>query len=502
MANYLVASESLNQGAGHDGIVVDSTGKIFFLATYFVTAQNHLKIYKSTNGGQTWALVQDISPIAGGGTNRIFYAMYMDAGDKLHLCHWTTSQTYQYKRYDPPDYSSPAVNELAGGTADSFSPTGMVVTSAGVVYIFYQMTQTPAPQNYILRYGRRTGVNTWVMDTDLTFGASGLGAWDVDYLMSSDGSTIYLSHHLKGGFNSLTVRTLVGTTFSLLYTIVVDSVNRHNTWLAEVSGVVRAYDSKNDGVTGSAEIFWSTASGGRISLFTSSVSTDALRGVSQDPNGVNIFYGGASGALKRRRHNLDGTLTSEVVEVAAPTNYLLGQRDIFGVGYPRKIGNFAGGSGFYGQPAGATRFFSSLVDVSPPTITITIPTSGATFTTSLASLALAGTAADNVAVTSVTWSNDRGGSGTATGTTSWTATVPLFSGVNVITTTASDAAGNTGTDILTVTLAPSGGEGGSVGGMGSILSDWGLDETLLPRISGEELRRILGRRERKKEDIH
>ena len=48
--------------------------------------------------------------------------------------------------------------------------------------------------------------------------------------------------------------------------------------------------------------------------------------------------------------------------------------------------------------------------------------------------------------------NDRGGSGDATGTSSWSASgVPLLSGDNVITVTALDAAGNTGTDVLTVT---------------------------------------------------
>jgi hypothetical protein len=52
----------------------------------------------------------------------------------------------------------------------------------------------------------------------------------------------------------------------------------------------------------------------------------------------------------------------------------------------------------------------------------------------------------------VTWNNSRGGSGTATGTTSWNANnIPLQNGVNVITVTAYDAANNPGSDTLTVT---------------------------------------------------
>jgi hypothetical protein len=59
-----------------------------------------------------------------------------------------------------------------------------------------------------------------------------------------------------------------------------------------------------------------------------------------------------------------------------------------------------------------------------------------------------------VGVTQVTWVNDRGGSGTCTGTTSWSASgIALLSGVNIITVTARDAGGNTSTDSLSVTYS-------------------------------------------------
>ncbi len=58
-------------------------------------------------------------------------------------------------------------------------------------------------------------------------------------------------------------------------------------------------------------------------------------------------------------------------------------------------------------------------------------------------------------MTQVTWANDRGGSGTATGTTGWSVSgIVLQSGQNVLTVTARDAAGNTSTDTLTVTYTP------------------------------------------------
>ena len=65
---------------------------------------------------------------------------------------------------------------------------------------------------------------------------------------------------------------------------------------------------------------------------------------------------------------------------------------------------------------------------------------------------LTGTAFDDVGVVSVTWSNDRGGDGVAEGTSSWTTPeIDLKMGTNVLTLTASDAAGNVQTVILTVT---------------------------------------------------
>jgi hypothetical protein len=93
-------------------------------------------------------------------------------------------------------------------------------------------------------------------------------------------------------------------------------------------------------------------------------------------------------------------------------------------------------------------------DTTPPTIRIALPTTSATYTTRSSSLRLAGTASDNVGVTQVTWSNGIGG-GTANGTTSWTVNgIALKKGSNVLTVTAWDAAGNTGTATLTVNYKP------------------------------------------------
>lgn len=94
-------------------------------------------------------------------------------------------------------------------------------------------------------------------------------------------------------------------------------------------------------------------------------------------------------------------------------------------------------------------------DSQPPTITITSPVSGPTYSTAVGILDVSGSGSDDRGVTLVTWSNDRGGSGTATGTTSWSVSgIVLLAGANVITITGRDLAGNTGSDVVTVTYTP------------------------------------------------
>ena len=91
-------------------------------------------------------------------------------------------------------------------------------------------------------------------------------------------------------------------------------------------------------------------------------------------------------------------------------------------------------------------------DTQAPTIQITSPTTLSTYHTGLNSIDIAGTASDNVGVTQVSWTNNRGGSGTAGGTDNWGVNgITLYSGDNIITVTAWDAAANSTADTLTVT---------------------------------------------------
>lgn len=88
-------------------------------------------------------------------------------------------------------------------------------------------------------------------------------------------------------------------------------------------------------------------------------------------------------------------------------------------------------------------------DTTPPKLQIISP-AFTILSTTASSITLSGTAADNVAVSSVKWSVSTGSSGTASGVTTWSATVPLLVGTNVMTVRAYDAAGNSGWRSLTV----------------------------------------------------
>jgi hypothetical protein len=92
---------------------------------------------------------------------------------------------------------------------------------------------------------------------------------------------------------------------------------------------------------------------------------------------------------------------------------------------------------------------SSSPDKVPPSVQIMYP--GSTIvSTSAASITVTGAASDNVGVTAVKWSTSFGDSGTASGTTEWSATVPLLVGTNAVTIRAYDAAGNSSWRAITV----------------------------------------------------
>ena len=91
-------------------------------------------------------------------------------------------------------------------------------------------------------------------------------------------------------------------------------------------------------------------------------------------------------------------------------------------------------------------------DIQAPNIYITNPTSLPVYTNTTSTLNIGGSSDDDTGVTAATWSNSRGGSGQVNSPfDSWYVSgIKLLPGTNIITATAFDATGNSGSDTLTV----------------------------------------------------
>jgi hypothetical protein len=121
-----------------------------------------------------------------------------------------------------------------------------------------------------------------------------------------------------------------------------------------------------------------------------------------------------------------------------------------------------------------------------PEITITTPAVGGTLETPDETVTLAGTAESSASVVSVSWTNDRGGEGEASGGESWkTEAIALEIGENTITITATDSAGGTASRAVVIVR-----EGD---GTGSVTLSWTApttreDGTPLTDLSGYYIR--------------
>lgn len=99
-------------------------------------------------------------------------------------------------------------------------------------------------------------------------------------------------------------------------------------------------------------------------------------------------------------------------------------------------------------------YINVVYDVTAPNLTITTPTSKLNYQTNEPQITLSGSASDAYGIKTPTWVNNLGGSGSTTydsNTKIWNASVSLFSGVNEITVTVFDVAGNSKSALIKVT---------------------------------------------------
>ena len=239
---------------------------------------------------------------------------------------------------------------------------------------------------------------------------------------------------------SLTLRGLATGTRYYVSVAAVDSSGAHSPCLGPVSNVARADFSLTP--TGTLN-FGSVRIGSSVdqTLTVKNTGGGTVSGTVSTPSGAFRIVSGSP-------FSLVGLGASQVIVVRfTPT--------IVATATTSATVSAGGGSISIGLTGTGTS--ASSIDTTRPVVAIASPTTASTYSTTSTSVALRGTASDNAGVTQVTWRNSLGGSGSASGTTSWSVgTIPLQPGANVVTVTAVDAAGNAGTATLTVTRTTTG----------------------------------------------
>jgi uncharacterized repeat protein (TIGR02543 family) len=173
--------------------------------------------------------------------------------------------------------------------------------------------------------------------------------------------------------------------------------------------------------------------------YSTRVSTMSLGGTSSDDRGVTrISWGNSRGG---------GGVASGSSDWQVPSIHLASGLNVITVTAEDANGNLA---------TDTLSVTATLPDTTPPSISITTPRPEFEFAVSAGVIVLSGSAADNQGVAAVAWSNDRGGSGSASvaGPTWSVSGLVLAPGPNFIEVTATDAAGNSGSDSAVIFFAP------------------------------------------------
>jgi len=97
----------------------------------------------------------------------------------------------------------------------------------------------------------------------------------------------------------------------------------------------------------------------------------------------------------------------------------------------------------------------NVIDNTQPTISINSPSQNGSYNTDINRVSVSGSSSDNIGVTRISWTNNRGGGATAIGTNPWIINdIQLQQGINTVTVTAYDAANNQRSATINVNYEP------------------------------------------------
>jgi len=331
--------------------------------------------------------------------------------------------------------------------------------------------------------GTATGTTTWsVASVALNGGQNTLSVTARDYAGNVRADTIVISRD-----TAAPTVTITGPTSLLTHTTNVGTVALAGTAAddVEIAGVQWANAATGASGTATGTASWSQTAvslnaGNNLITVTvtdrvNQTSTDTIT-VHYDPNAPSIAITtpappgpysttGTPYALAGTASDLDGSGASAAVAQATWRNVTTGgtgtatlTSGTWSASVPLTSGsNTLQMTALDAAGNSTTTSVSVTYDPAAPFITITTPTTGLTYATGATPAVLGGTASDDVGVVSVGWSTTAAvvpNSGSATGTTTWSASVPLAAGSNLITITATDGVGRTGTSRITLIYDP------------------------------------------------
>lgn len=432
-------------GANENSIAVDSHGHVHIAFANNSQSNDGNTVLYATNASGSW-VTEVIEPLPDVG---YFISLALDSNDRAHISYysydhksvkyatnaggtWTTETVIG--RYDPDDGLY---------TGDGEHGTSVAVDSSGTPHIVYT-NQTNPEGSYAGRHH------------EITMAVKVGGSWAFEVIDSITGGGAYLnkalvidpSDHCHVAY-SLGSRLHYATNMGGSWATQQLDDEYENGWgdsiaLDRQGHVGISYITNH--TTPPLQLKYATnASGSWLTEYVaSSVGRPALLGYDPSGNPCITAFSSSRVALY--------SMTSGVWVKSNPigtSTYISLHMDMMADSRGKLHMSYVE----YGDLYYATN--SIPVDVYAPTITITSPSDTGSYSTMSNTVAISGTASDDVGVTSVSWANDRGGSGTATGTVSWAVgSVVLQPGDNVITVTAHDAAGRSTPASITVTYTP------------------------------------------------
>ena len=205
---------------------------------------------------------------------------------------------------------------------------------------------------------------------------------------------------------------------------------------AQARASVSVFIIRNGQTTTPTPVSLAITSPAASGIYTSSASSITLNGTASHPSGISrVTWANSLGG--------GGTAAGTTSWTTGPFPLSVGSNLITVTAYEP--------GGTSASRSIAVAYATAVKDTVPPTLRIIAPASN-NVSTSAATITLRGSATDNLAVTEISWVTSTGSSGTAAGTTSWTAAnIPLLVGTNTITVRAHDAAGNTAWRSVVVT---------------------------------------------------